>query len=362
MRNDKILWLCLALFGLNFVKYRCKPCIKYFRNVFMVTFASSLTYTISINIVYLINKHYKEGVSYILLPINCALMWYFSYSKRKEFSRLLLQIYSYRKRYLISNRRCYIMPFTIIILLSPYVTAVVFHIMLNLETEILNFWTFGFEIENIFWKRFILFIASVAYLVFCIDFPFYLTFAFNILFYRCSEVLTSYNIVLHNQLQENVNGNIDVLKEFFDIMKVVKKLNDSVTKVSLLIIFYGLEGIFCALLTVSFKESPKIHVGYIIIAIYYSTLSAMMFVSYTLCSTMIPLRLMRIKNDVKEFLNKYGYDNYENRQCMYYLKRIENEEIVYVSVCGLFHLTRNVLLTALGAVLTYGLLITNLNI
>lgn len=77
---------------------------------------------------------------------------------------------------------------------------------------------------------------------------------------------------------------------------------------------------------------------------------------------MIPLNVIRIKNDVREFLNKYGYDNYKNKQCMYYLKRIENEEVVYVSVCGLFHLTRNVLLTALGAVLTYGLLITNLNI
>lgn len=362
MRNDKILWLCLALMGLNFIKYRCKPCIKYLRNFYMIAFAISLTYITLINIVYIINKHYKEGMAYILLPINSALMWYFSYSKRKEFSHLLSQIYNYRKGYRAFKRKCYIMPLTILILLSPYVIAVIYDITLNLETGVLNFWTFGFEVQNVNSKRFITSIAIVAYLVFCIGFPFYLSFALSILFYQCSEILRSYNTVLRKQLQENLNMNIYILKEFFDIMKVVNKLNDSVEKLSLLIIFYGLEGIFSVLLTISFKGLPNIHAGYLIIVIYYSTISAIMFVSYTLCSTMIPLNVIRIKNDVREFLNKYGYDNYKNKQCMYYLKRIENEEIVYVSVCGLFHLTRNVLLTALGAVLTYGLLITNLNI
>ena len=42
------------------------------------------------------------------------------------------------------------------------------------------------------------------------------------------------------------------------------------------------------------------------------------------------------------------------------LRRIEKDEIDYISACDLFHLSHGFILTATGAALTYGLLIINL--
>lgn len=207
------------------------------------------------------------------------------------------------------------------------------------------------------WKRIYIFYGQFVYFVICNCFPFYLTFSLCILFCRCSEVLLNYNTALQIQLQTRANKNIEILKIFFDIVTLVRKLNQTLYSLSFLIVSYSLQGIFNILLKFSLD---KIYKSSLIMSIYLFACSIVMIIAYTLCGLMIPKNFMRIRETVREFLNRYGYRPFVTKQNMFLLKRMESEEIVYISVCELFPLTRGFILSALGTVLTYGLLIINL--
>lgn len=296
---------------------------------------------------------------YFLSSVCSVLMWYFAYSKRKAISDVLFQIYNYKKQYKSSKRkRSYITPLLIFILLFPYITCVVIQLMVNFETEKLTFWTFQFEVRNKILKRIILLVGNISFFSLTTGFPFYLTFALNVLFYRCSEVLSIYNVVLQVQLRTTTIGNIELFKVFFDMIKMVKKLNEAVKTLSFLIISLSLGGIFSVLLSMSVNES--FNTGYKRMVIFFSPICSIMFVSYTICSSMISENLVRIKCTVREFINGCRFSQLSDKQILFYLNRIESEEIIYISACGLFNLKRSLILSALGAVMTYGLLITSL--
>lgn len=362
IKRDKVLWQILALTGLNFINHRFRLHEKCFRIFFLITFPVSLIYYALLNLWIIRIKHYKDGIAHLLQPVLSALIWYFAYSRKKVISDVLLQIYRYRKRYKnINEKQPYIMPLTITILSSPYLMCIICQIIVDIEMETLKFWTFAFEVHSIIWKRVILLNGQILYSIFCIGFPFYLSFCLSVLFYRCAEMLSNYNIVLQIHLLTETNKNIEIFKIFFDIVKLLNKLNHAVTNLSLLIIVYGIEGIFHVLLNLNFHDELLFNIEYITSLLYYSMSSSVMFLSYTLCCSMIPENLMRIKNSAREFLNKYGYDQSITRESMFYLKRIESEKVVYISAGGLFRLTRSVILSGLGAVLSYGLLIIGLN-
>lgn len=363
INRDKILWQVLAITGLNFVRQRFGLYGKFFRFFFLITFSFSFIYVTSANMQLIKHKFYKRAIAYLLFPLYSALMWYVAYCRRNKISDVLVQIYYYRKQFSSLNQRrhsCKI-PFMITIIpLSPYLVCSIIQLMENFETINMSYWTFEFEVHSIMWKRIILFNGNFMYFFICICFPFYLTFSLCALFYRCSEALSGYNTVLQIQLRTRANENIEILKMFFDIVKVAQKLNHAVTGLSFLIVCYSLQGIFTVLLTISLNDIYNNRPVYRIVVMYYFLCSTVMILSYTICSSMISGKLTRIRKAARDFMNSCGYDHFVSKQNLFYLKRIESEEIVYLSACELFYLTRSFMLSAFGAILTYGLLITNL--
>lgn len=360
-KEDKILWQILAISGLNFVNYRLGPYSKYFRLFLTITFIYSLIYVVLGNWIFIRKNHFKEGFFYLLLPVYCALMWYFTYSKRKEISEVLRQIYRYKKKYNIFKRPrfFYIVPFMIIILISPSLTCIAIQIIVNFETVEITYWSVDFQVTKIIWKRILVFNGTFLLTTLCVCFPFYLTFSVNTLLYRCSEVLSSYNTVFEIKPQTKANESAEILKDFFGIVKLVRKLNHAITNISFFIVLYGLQGTFTILLIISTEDMFKLKAEYLISVAYYSTSCIVMFVSYTICSSMISENMIQIRT-ATDYINAWDYVQVFNRSNWFYLKRIESEEIVYISVCGLFRMTRGFIFSALGAVLTYGLLITSL--
>lgn len=70
-----------------------------------------------------------------------------------------------------------------------------------------------------------------------------------------------------------------------------------------------MQGIFNLLLTIAFEGLMIYPAEYIIFALFYSACSTVMFLSYTICCSMIPQNLMRIKGTVRKFINEYtSYD------------------------------------------------------
>ena len=84
-----------------------------------------------------------------------------------------------------------------------------------------------------------------------------------------------------------------------------------------------------------------------------------MLVTYSLGSSIITIQMTEVKNTAKYYLNKYEDDFILPRKIKFSLKRIDKQNIVNISACGMFTVTRQFILAAIGATLTYDFLINN---
>lgn len=217
VNKDNILWQILAITGLNFIIHRFGLYGKIIRIIFLITFSISFIYVTSTNMKLIKRKLYKRGIAYLLFPLYSVLMWCVAYFRRKKISDVLLQVYHYQKQFNALNKRrysCKIPLMAAAILLSPYSVCSVIQLIANFETINLNYWTLDFEVYSIIWKRIFLFNGNFMYFFICICFPFYLCFCLCVLFYRCSEMISTYNNVLQIQLQTGANEDIEILKNF----------------------------------------------------------------------------------------------------------------------------------------------------
>ena len=361
--RDKFVWQVLAMIGLNFINHRFGICAKCFRLLLMVLSTFSLIYFALMNALRIRNKLYKEGVSFLLLPLNSALIWYSAYSRKREISAVVLQIHSLHKKFKTSRKSSqYLTPFIIIALIIPYIICSVNQKFIHLKLKSFKEFTFDYEVSSMIWKKIIVFYANISFSVFCVCFPFSITFSFSVLFHRCSDVLLGYNRILESDLKRKINKNLEILKEFFDITNAMQNLNEQLKNISFFIIFYGLEGFFTVILKISIYKFQYYDYGFAIIEIYHMTCCILIVFSYTVCSSSISENIMKVKRTAKKFLNNHTCGHFTSQRNIYYLKRIENEDVVYLSVCGLICLKKGFLLSALGAIFTYGLLIINLNL
>lgn len=363
VKTDSILWHILAITGLNFVNKRLGLIEKGIRTFFMFCFVISLLQYTVVNVCLIKLKVYKESIVRFLFPLNSVLMWYICYSKRSDISNVLLKVYRLRKFFYITSKK---LQFWIVIILTfiglvmPFLTCIYNQIIMNFRMFDLVMWTFEYQIEYGIWLRVLIFCTQFSTFILNFSFPFYLMFCICVLFYRCSEALSGYNRFLRIQLHKTTKGDTRNFAEFFEIVMFLQKLNKTLTQLSFFFILHCLEGIFAVLFAVSLQEIIKITIAQVVNFAYCGILSIIMLVHFSICSSKIPEKLMEIKRTVRNFLNSCGYSHSISQQNLFYLTRIETEDIVYVSVCGMFHVTRSYILSALGLLLTYGLLIINL--
>lgn len=361
--EDVFLWQILALIGLNFINYRLGRIAKFFRTLFITALMMSLLYFALVNLSFIGKQMYKKSIVSFLLSIFSGLMWYIAFSKRKDISYIVLHVYQKRKCYRDSKKTVeyIIISLPIFIIAIPCVSCI-FNLTKNFENFEVAYLTFGYEIQSKTWKRVFILYVEFADFGLCSAFPFYLTTSICILYYRCSEILSGYKTLLRIQLYTVSKGTVNNYVEFFHIVNLLRKLNKTFTHLSFLIIIYHLETILNVILktpTEGLYESSIVH---IVNLAYYGLCSIIVLVYFTICCSLIPENLLEIKAIVKNFININRYSQHIPEQNLFYLLRIENEDIVYITVCGMFHVTRSYILTALGVMLTYGLLIINLKL
>lgn len=366
IKPDVILWRILAIAGLNFVDYKLGFIEKCMRIFFMVGFPLSLTYFVAISWFLLQNnRRYKEAITYLLSPIYSGLLWYFAYSRKRAISNLVMEAYHYRKLYCVS-----IKPFRHIIIFLIFVLFVLHWFICILElifrdfqTISMGFWTFGYEIRNKNWKILLKLCLDFADIAFISDFPYYITICACILFFRCSEILLEYKKLLRIHLRtKNVKRIEDLLAMFFWITKFLRKLSNTFSHIAFTIIVYNLKTIFAQILTISNGFMYTTNIWYMIITLYNVTRTVVTIVSFTVCSSMIPERLLEIRTFIRDILNGFDYNKLISKRSLHFLRRIENQDIVYISACGVLSVNRNFILSAIGLMLTYGIVILDLKI
>ncbi|GBM31273.1 hypothetical protein AVEN_91275-1 [Araneus ventricosus] len=84
--------------------------------------------------------------------------------------------------------------------------------------------------------------------------------------------------------------------------------------------------------------------------------------SLSICSS----RLSEYMNDIKataEFLIENGeFDTLVGKKALFYLKRIEKKNTIYLTACGVINFSRGFLLSAFGTLVTYRILISSLKL
>lgn len=329
----------------------------------MSDFFVSLTYLVVVAVSSLWEYSFKDSLTYVLSPISSCILWYFAYSRKRAISNVVMEIYRYRKGYFSSNKtiHCTIITLTIIQPALDIFLYVITHFTMDFETG-LDFWAFGYKINNKLFFRLLLFYAKFADFAFCAGFIFYLTICICLLFRRCSDILSEYKKFFVFLLQKDrAKTDSSYLSDYFCVVKLLLKLSKTFSHISFLIIAHYLTSIFSSILIMStdimyLKENPF----YFVTILYYTIRNIVAIVAFTVCSSLIPEHLIEIKTLVKCFLNCYPYNDHVSKRNLFYLKRIENQDIVHISACGLLYVSRSFILSAIGLMLTYGLIIFNL--
>lgn len=131
---------------------------------------------------------------------------------------------------------------------------------------------------------------------------------------------------------------------------------------SFLIIGYHLKSTFFILVHISKGELHKANALYIIVILKDCTRIFAAIVCYILSSSTICEKLIEIKKFVTDYVNCWDYFHSISKRNRFYLKRMKNQETVYISACGSIPVNWNLIFTFIGLMLIYGLFIINLDI
>lgn len=362
LKTDVICWYILSITGLKFLNKKLGHIAKCFKFLYTVGCSIAFSYYAIAIFCFIRIKLYKELMLYILLPINSGVMWFISYSKRKAISYIILKVYRRRKYYIAKEKSRYLIIFflTFFGLFLPCLWCMYNQIVVNFKIFHLIFVTFGQKLQYGIWQRIFIFCIQLSTFVLKFSFPFHLGFCICLLFYRCSDILSSYNTFLRTHLYTSNKWDTCNYDEFFDLLNFLRQLNQTITMLSFYIILYSLEGMCYALFSVLSQDIFRLTIGQVIFLANYVVYNVNLLVCFTICCSMIPENIIEIRRTVKNFLNCSCNKHLISNENLFFLKRIENEDIVYISICGMFNLTRSYILSAFGIVLTYGLLVINL--
>ncbi|GIY69711.1 uncharacterized protein CDAR_219951 [Caerostris darwini] len=70
--------------------------------------------------------------------------------------------------------------------------------------------------------------------------------------------------------------------------------------------------------------------------------------------------MCRVRETAACLIDQCQFDYFRGKRILFLLERIEKKDIIYLSACGMINLKRSFLLTAVGAIFTYGILIYSL--
>lgn len=193
-----------------------------------------------------------------------------------------------------------------------------------------------------------------------ISFPVLMTFILSIMLYKWGEVLHSYNKYFHFQLRNVYKHKVmDHFADFLKIMKVLRDMNHVLNYPLLSIIFYSLTDIFLSLYNLLMWQNMTCSVRISVIMFIGS--GVLMLVMYSISSSMITENFEEIRLTAQEKINEYvfGLNPSISENELMCLRRIETQKTIYINVFGMFLLTKSFILSAIGSIFAYDLLIIN---
>ena len=357
--SDKTLINLLAIIGIYIDSVDRH--IKFLSILIVVCYYASAIYFFKM-ISNIMSSHFLVFISYLLLNILSMLIWFSLFLKRTEISVIIHELFHYRKRYVRYDTSVLKQKITVILTSVFFILNQLLHHFDDEKkaTNHLKFWSVGFEIPEGYLRTIFIIIIN---LVSSIEnlFPVFMTFILCIILHKWAETLQLYNYFLqHHLCSVNKHLNMRLFTDFVKMVTILREMNQVLRYPLLLMILYSLVIIFVSwydLLT--WKDLP--YSVFINVLMHISS-GLLMLVIYSVCCSMITDNLNKIKLTASKKINEYifGLRASIPQKALLCLKRIEMEKTIYISVFGVFHLTKGFILTAIGSIFTYDLLIINI--
>ena len=359
IEKDKLLWCILAIIGINLSNYRLSRREKFLSLFIIVLNCILALHWVSATMFFIISHRAFDHLPYLSLIVQIALTIGFLNAKKNRITHIVQKLYIYRKEYINEDNRSYMTNILIIIMIFSPVLISVFLLTSVPQPKLkVDFWSFKSQIEGNFYRDSFLFYCYFIHYASGVMVLF-VTFSLCTIFYRWGEVLNSYNMLLKLHLREKTQmKTVEILKDFFNIVDTLQKLDLAVSYPSFFIIFYALGMVFLSLYAIVLSRKVFLEEPAYFVEFTFNGLCGFLIVfMYSLSSSVIPQRIVEIKKTAKKYINRLGENSLHFQLLTFYLRRIEMEDTVYISACGLFYFTRQFILTAIGVTLTYDLLI-----
>ncbi|GFY70658.1 uncharacterized protein TNIN_321081 [Trichonephila inaurata madagascariensis] len=170
-----------------------------------------------------------------------------------------------------------------------------------------------------------------------------------------------YLLHLNNDLKEknaiNLSAKLsNILNDYNNIEEKIRLLSDTLSTSLFIILLISFCNLFTILAYCLTNVIPRFLLyelcanGFISLIIIYSV---------TIYCSAIPENMLKIKKTAVKLIDDCVLSELENRKCLTFLERIANKDIIYISAGGVLDFKKSFLLSALGTILTYGLLILN---
>lgn len=355
--QEKLLWNILSLWGINFNGTIPGIYGKLAKIIFIAIFHLSLLNITLCSIFSTIKEKtsIKACITYFLVTFHCFVMWSILFIRQKNIRNNLIQLQKYRTYFNITINKYFVFLINVIsfiILLMTWGISVLPY-TIGIVPANMSHWTYG---RTFYGSRTISILMDVAYQIDTFCFPLIVSLSLSIVFYRWAELLCYYNKSLNQILSANIcPENLDTLKVYFHLLKHLRTLNQVISSLSLLVISLSFEFIFIVMIDFTAVKGEKY---YEIIPNFICGLGV--FIFFTVSASSIPDNQKIIRITAGELIQEVSSSKSETK-FLFLLKRIEDMPLVQICPFGMFNVTKSFILSAVGTIFTYELLLVNLN-
>ncbi|GFR07646.1 uncharacterized protein TNCT_554981 [Trichonephila clavata] len=309
----------------------------------------------------LLSKDAKATIAYIFVDILIFTVWYSMYSQKKNLLILIQFIKSHSdvlkiKRYGLNAR---VMDAVIFVIFTfPVLLAGTYAYFDYRENKMNRFWTFGHTTQDSKHRILLDFVFLYIYFTVYLEYPCLIAFSLFLLIYNYGKFLLriSENIKITSPIT-TTEQYVKILSDYNSVEKKIHLLKGTLSIPLLLI----LSVCFCSQYTaLSFGVHGRPSLQHILVTCSNVCTGIVIIFSLALISDTIPEYMLEIKTTAGFLIDNCNYHSLNELEKIMLLKKFKKKETIYLTAGGVVYLKKSFILSAFGAIFTYGLLVLNL--
>ncbi|GFY67212.1 uncharacterized protein TNIN_432591 [Trichonephila inaurata madagascariensis] len=215
----------------------------------------------------------------------------------------------------------------------------------------------SFYVKDKKYARLILFTVNYTYSTLYMQYPCIFVLSICVLVHRYGTVLLEFNNDLSKiDFDKIPRIYIEIANAYNCIERKIRLLKDTLSAPLFILLSSAFLNFYTSL---SNYYQPEVPPQFILEAVCNAFTGVVIITSLTVCLSKIPENMVKIKATIGSLIEKYQWKMNGGKE-IYFLERLEKRDIVYFSACDIVYFKKSFLLTAFGAVFTYGLIIVNL--